>query len=172
MSRCQSCGNIFSNPSAKFCSECGHDNSWPVHEVDRSDTVKKYVMAFHQIFFDVESTPDFISTNSHRLRERFKISFERHEVISEAFVSKKNALASMLDLQLEFDENVIDAYAGHDTHLCFRIKNPARSSEMFKVTLDWDDPDTPDHMDYKASTPGFIKPGQQVEVAGGLQQEQ
>ena len=166
MSRCQSCGNIFSNPSAKFCSECGHDNSWPAHEVDRSDTVKKYVMAFHQLYFDVDSTSDFITINAQKLRERFKITFEKHETIIQAFESKKSTLASMLDVQLDFDENVIDAYAGHDTHLCFRIKNPAGSPEMFKVTLDWDDPDTPDHMDYKASSSGFIKPGQQVEVAG------
>jgi len=166
MSRCQSCGNIFSNPSAKFCSECGHDNSWPAHEVDRSDTVKKYVMAFHQLYFDVDNTSEFITINAQKLRERFKITFEKHETIIQAFESKKSTLASMLDVQLDFDENVIDAYAGHDTHLCFRIKNPAGSPEMFKVTLDWDDPDTPDHMDYKASSSGFIKPGQQVEVAG------
>jgi len=166
MSRCQSCGNIFSNPSAKFCSECGHDNSWPAHEVDRSDTVKKYVMAFHQLYFDVDSTSEFITINAQKLRERFKITFEKHETIIQAFESKKSTLASMLDVQLDFDENVIDAYAGHDTHLCFRITNPAGSPEMFKVTLDWDDPDTPDHMDYKASSSGFIKPGQQVEVAG------
>lgn len=166
MSRCQKCGNVFSNPSAQFCNECGHNNSWPAHELDRPETVKKYVMAFHQIYFDIESSPDFVTTTSEKLRERFRISFERHERITDAFVGKKNALSSMLDLQIEFDENVVDAYAGHDTHLCFRIKNPAGSPEMFKVTLDWDDPETPDHMDYKASSPGFIKPGQQIEVAG------
>jgi len=166
MSRCQSCGNIFSNPSAKFCNECGHDNSWSATELDRKEQVHKYVMALHQIYFDVESTSDSIDQFSMSLRQRFKISFERHEKVFMAFEDKKRTLASMLALELEFDENVQDAYAGEDTYLRFKVSSPAGGSEMFKIALDWDDPETPDEMDFRATSPGLIKPGQQLEIGG------
>jgi hypothetical protein len=55
---------------------------------------------------------------------------------------------------LEFDENVTDAYAGHDTYLRFRFTND--STEILKsVRLTWDDPETPDQEDLDASKGPF-----------------
>jgi len=166
MKDCQRCGHEFANENAKFCDQCGHDNSWSDGDIDRPEALKKYVTALPPIFFDLESTPEALNTFSLSLRERFKISFEQHKTIFAALTEKKNTLAAMLGLGLEFDENILDAYAGHDTHLRFRLNNPQTSTEIFKITLEWDDPETPDHQDYRTSSAGFLKPGQQIEVAG------
>ena len=166
MSRCQQCGQAFGNPFPKFCNECGHDNSWAESELNNADHIKKYILALHQIFFDIEMNREKVEQYSFSLRQRFKISFERHETVLNTFEVKKRSLTSMQTLQLEFDENVTDAYAGEDTYLRFRITSPIGGSEIFKVTLEWDDPETPDEMDYIASSAGLIKPGQQVELGG------
>jgi len=166
MSDCQRCGHEFASTNAKFCAECGHHNSWTENEIDRPDALKKYVTALPSIFFDLETSSEALNAFSLSLRERFKISFQQHQTIFAALTEKKNALAAMLGIGLEFDENVLDAYAGHDTHLRFRLNNPQTSAEIFKVTLEWDDPETPDHQDYKVSSAGFLKPGQHIEVAG------
>ena len=67
--------------------------------------------------------------------------------------------------KLEFDENVIDAYAGQETLLRFRFTNQS-DNELIKVHLHWDDPDTPDDLDFNLRSLNYIKPKQSTILAG------
>jgi len=52
---------------------------------------------------------------------------------------------------------VSDAYAGHDSFLEFRYTNLSEH-DAFKVSLEWDDPETKDRLDFHAETRVFVKP--------------
>lgn len=166
MKSCQRCGNVFNKTGAIFCGQCGHNNSWAESEVDLPENIGKYAIALHHLFFDPGNTQEALGKYAVDLRERLKISFGQHEIIMVKFTERRSAIAQMLSLRIEFDENISDAYAGHDTHMRFRITNPSNNAEMFKAILEWDDPETPNPVDFRAMTDSFVKPGQAQEIAG------
>lgn len=166
MKKCQKCGHVFIKPDALFCIECGHNNSWAESEIDLPDGVRKYATSLHQLFFDPSNTQEAVSKYALGLRERLKISIDLHETIIAKFTQRRSEIEQMMSLRIEFDESISDAFAGHDCHLRFRVINPHDNAEMFKVTLEWDDPETVNPVDFRAMTNSFVKPGQAQEIAG------
>jgi hypothetical protein len=174
---CSNCGKSSENPLAKFCTHCGAKRSESISfgadvaraavgvNADSVDNVTKYLLAIDEIVFEPDSDPRVIEKLSARLCEKFRISSDCERRLLKRFEEKKQEISSFLAIQVEFDSNVLDSYAGHDTYLRFRVTNQS-IDDYFKVRLFWDDPETADAQDLSVVVPSKIKPGQSV-VAGG-----
>jgi len=159
MFTCLFCG--LSNPSekARFCNECGPNSpskDWLPDEIDQPDKVTQYVSMLSEFYFDAQDISE-VEKFSIRLRQRLKISFDTHQSVLEKLAQQKKSIEHLANFRFEFNENVLDAYAGHDTFLNFRYTNLSED-DLFKVSLFWDDPTTSDRVDLKAETKSFIKP--------------
>lgn len=159
MYKCLFCG--FNNPSekARFCTECGPtgvSHGWAIDEVDQAPKVDQYKSILGEFYFESNNESE-IEMFSLRLRERLKISFDAHSNIISKFTSLKNAIRHLSNFRFEFNENVLEAYAGHDTYLSFRYTNLS-DLDLFKVAIYWDDPETTDRVDLQAQTSSFVKP--------------
>lgn len=162
MFTCIICGYESSTNRSDVCGMCG--SNFRPSEVDHPEELKRYYNATKEFFFDSAEDDDTQSL-SLRLRKKFKISHFAHSKIYEKF-SKKRALSEKLSkFSIEFDENILDAYAGGDTRLRFRIKNLS-DTDRLKFTLAWDDKDTPDDIDFEVKSQSFIKPNQSEILAG------
>jgi TPR repeat protein len=159
---CYFCGSEKSKETSKFCVDCGKAK-WDSHDVDQSTKISQYTEFLKDIFFDqsLEET----ETLSLRARERFKISFHTHKKIIDHFLSKKETVQHLAQFKLEFDKNLIDAFAGHDTYLRFRVTN-LTDTELLKVTIHWDDPETPDDLDLNIVSKNYVKPKQSLVIGG------
>jgi TPR repeat protein len=93
---------------------------------------------------------------STRIRQRLQISHDTHVSVIAKFEAQLKAIAHLTKFRFEFNENVTDAYAGHDTFLNFRYTNQS-ADDFFKVSLYWDDPDT-ERIDLKTETKSLVKP--------------
>jgi len=131
--------------------------------MDLPQQVERYASFLKDIFFD--HSIEEIEGMSKGTRDRLKISIIAHRKIVEELSNLKAKVAHLFQFKLEFDQNVQDAYAGHDTYLKFRFTNLS-DSEFFKVTLDWDDPETPDELDLKIPGRNLVKPRSTSELAG------
>jgi hypothetical protein len=80
---------------------------------------------------------------------------------------RKKAVAHFLNFSLEFNENLIDAYAGHDTFLNFRFTNLSEE-DIFKVKLLWDDSQNTKRTDLHAETKNFVRPKTSVTIGSSL----
>lgn len=174
---CLKCGETAAIATAKFCGSCGerfvHQASASIlsrgssqpNDSNTFNSIKKYLLAIEEIVFDIDSTPQVVANLSGRLCEKFQITRECEESLLAALNEKKAEIKSFFSIKVEFDENVLDAFAGHDTHLRFRITNTS-SDDYYKVRMNWDDPETADDQDLVVVVPSLIKPGQSV-IAGG-----
>ena len=165
MFKCLFCG--LDNPSekARFCNECGPDNpakSWTSEEIDQPAKVAQYITSLSEIYFDTKNN-SMVEKFSLRWRERLQISFDTHSSVITKLETQKKAITHLANFRFEFNENVIDAYAGHDTFLNFRYTNLSED-DLFKVGLFWDDSDTLDRIDIKAETKSFVKPMTSVTI--------
>ena len=164
MFNCYFCGLENPSQTAKICSNCGPSKKWFEEEVDQPKALKTYQALLSELVFD-NHTLEEIKVFSDRARDRFKISISAHSEILSKLKMQKSEVAALMQFQLEFDENVLDAYAGHDTYLKFRLTNTS-ADEMFKAELKWDDPETPDEMDLIISVKSYVKSGQDRVVGG------
>lgn len=165
MFKCLYCG--LENPSekARFCSECGPDGpakDWNSEDIDQPAKVTQYASLLGEFYFDAQDN-DAVEKFSLRIRERLKVSYDTHSSVVTKLAKQKKAIAHLANFRFEFNENVIDAYAGHDTFLNFRYTNLSED-DLFKVALLWDDPNTSDRIDLKAETKSFIKPKSSVSI--------
>ena len=163
MLNCLFCGSPRES-SALFCGECGVGWNNPT-ELDSEDSLSKYAMNLQEKIFEGHYNDDGderaaknIDQDDRRIRKRLKISFNAAQQIRQPIQAEYENVRPLTLVVLEFDQNLHDAYAKQDTYLKFRVTN--NTDTLLKAHLDWDDPDTPDEMDYKASTATWVKPGQ------------
>jgi TPR repeat protein len=160
---CYVCGKENLSESAKFCNECGPTKKWEASDVDLPDAVEQYTLFYSEIYF--EHSADEAEKMSVRVREKNKVSAQTHKKIAQALAEQKKSIEHLSQFMLEFDENVVDAYAGGDTYLKFRFKNLS-DDEFYKVNIEWDDQETSDDQDLKISSKSFVKPDS-VAILGG-----
>jgi hypothetical protein len=159
MYKCLFCGLVNSSETAKFCSECGPNgpaNDWTPEDIDQEAKVTQYVSMLSEFYFEAQNQLE-VERHSFKMRERLKISHETHSKILLKFDEQKKAITHLSNFRFEFNENVVDAFAGHDTFLEFRYTNLSEEDSL-KVRLFWDDPETTDRVDFRAETKGFVKP--------------
>lgn len=156
MSACLFCGSSQRDFSIKFCNDCG--NSWGQDvAVDDSNQVAQYCGNLYQNFESSQDDPN--SPLIKKMRERFKISHHVHTQLVNELVTKLKVVETLKNFRLEFDENVSEAYAGQDTFLRFKFTNLSESERFKSATLFWDDPEAPDHLDFRAKSQSPIKAG-------------
>ena len=169
MFKCYQCGFVAVTEKVRFCGNCGAANvdpesvdpladklkGWASEHIDQPKMVSQYVSMLAEFYFESPKSAE-VMKYSVRIRERLKISFETHKTILEKLEAKKKEIAHLANFRFEFNENVVDAYAGHDTFLNFRYTNQTED-DLFKVALFWDDPDT-ERIDLKAETKSLVKP--------------
>jgi TPR repeat protein len=169
MFKCVFCG--FDNPSekARFCVECGPDGpakEWTTEDIDQPLEVTQYASVLGEFFFSAPSEAA-VEKFSLRMRERLKISHETHSSVHAQLVTQKRTIAHLFNFRLEFDENVIDAYAGHDTFLNFRCTNLS-GDDLFKVRLEWLDSDAKDSKHLRAQTSFFLTPQKAATLSASI----
>jgi hypothetical protein len=156
MSACLFCGSSQRDFSIKFCNDCG--SSWGQNiAVDDSNQVAQYCGNLYQNFESSEDDPN--SALIKKMRERFIISHYVHTQLVKELVAKLKVIETLRNFRFEFDENVSDAYAGQDTFLRFRFTNLSDSERFKSAALFWDDPEAPDHLDFRVKSQSPIKPG-------------
>ena len=156
MSTCLFCGSSQRDFSIKFCNDCG--NSWGQDSaLDDPNQVAQYCDNLYQNF--ESSQDDSNSPLIKKMRERFKISHHVHTQLVNELIVKLKVVETLKNFRLEFDENVSDAYAGQDTFLRFKFTNLSESDRFKSAALYWDDPEAPDHLDFRAKSQNPIKPG-------------
>ncbi len=167
MFTCLFCGLENLSNVAQFCTDCGHESpskDWLPEEVDQPEKVKQYASMLNELFFDAHAALG-IEKITFRARERLKISYQAHSKIVSKLNQQKKAIAHLSNFRFEFNENVTDAYAKHDTFLDFRYTNLSQD-ELFKVSLLWDDPETVDRVEFRVETKSFVMPLASVTVGG------
>ena len=169
MFKCLFCG--LDNPSekARFCVECGPDGpakDWVFEDIDQPQKVTQYVSLLSEFFFNPK-TGATAEKYSLRMRERLKISHPTHEVIISKLVEQKKAVSHLSHFLLEFNQNVTDAYVGHDTYLSFRISNLSEI-DFFRISLECDDPETKERNDFSAQTRSFVEPQGSALLGGAV----
>jgi predicted RNA-binding protein with RPS1 domain len=167
MFKCIFCGYDAPSETARFCGECGPDGpakDWTQEGIDQPAKVSQYVSILSEFYFDAQTGAE-VERFSLRMRERLKISHDTHSSVLSKLATQKKAIAHLANFRIEFNENVTDAYAGHDTYLSFRYTNLSEE-DLFKISLLWDDPETTDRVDFRAQTSSFVKP-QGIATLGG-----
>jgi hypothetical protein len=158
---CLFCGAPDRQPE-KFCKECGVN--WLPFEPGMNEpaAIKRYKGQIQELLFeepDGDHTETFDS-----LRKRLKIDFAVHNELYNKIRSKLSMSEHLKAFRLEFDENVQDSFAGHDTRLGFRFSNLSATERFYKVALFWDDKETSDDMDFRAENDATVKPKDTIEI--------
>jgi hypothetical protein len=169
MHECLFCGLVNNSEAAKFCSQCGPTGparDWRPEDIDRGNIVTQYVSMLSEFYFDL-NTQATVNKFSLRMREKFQISHQTHSLILNKLEEQKKAIAHFLNFSLEFNENLIDAYAGHDTFLKFRFTNLSEE-DIFKVKLLWDNSQNTKRTDLQAETKNFVRPKTSVTIGSSL----
>jgi TPR repeat protein len=166
MHKCLFCG--YENPSekAKFCVECGPvgpASGWESRDIDQPENVRAYLMAIGELFFEADST--YVDRFAKPMREKLKITHDVHARVLDCLEKKKNDVRNFANFKLEFNENVVDAFAKHDTCLWFKFTNLS-GDQLFKVSLSWCFPEGTDRIEFNNQRKSFVKPGQEIMIAG------
>jgi TPR repeat protein len=159
MYKCLFCGLVNPSEKARFCVECGPDGAakdWTQEDIDQPQKVTQYVSLLSEFYFNAH-TEASVEKYSLRARERLKISHDTHAGVMAKLGAQKKEIAHLVNFRLEFNENVTDAYAGHDTFLGFRYTNLSED-DLLKISLVWDDPETTDRIDLRAQSSSYVKP--------------
>jgi len=162
MYTCLFCGAPERSPEKKFCNECG--SNWMPFEPGMNEpaAIKRYKSQIQELLFE---EPDGNHTETFdNLRKRLKIDFAVHKELYEKIRSKLTMSEHLKAFRLEFDENVQDSFAGHDTRLGFRFSNLSATERFYKVALFWDDKETSDDMDFRAENNATVKPKDTIEI--------
>ena len=164
MSACKFCGPQF-DVTGKFCPNCGKPQEG---NFDDQQNLQQFAEIIQDSFFEIEEwqTQDGFLKSTQRVREKLLIS---HETSVDQFNNLKKYLDEkqpLSEFQLEFNQNVIDAYAGHDTYLQFRFTNKSALGDNYKVYIFWDDRETEDEDDLHIRSNTLIKPNQSIELGG------
>jgi biotin carboxyl carrier protein len=164
MFTCVYCGWQASNELARVCIDCGPEKNWSLNQIDLPESIITYQRSMRELFFAGASEEE-ISRFSLQLRERLKISFSFDQLFNPILKKERQRADQIGQFKIEFDENVAEAYAGHDTYLRFRLTNLS-DTNFLSFNLDWDDPETPDELDLHIHSRQPIKPGKSIEIGG------
>ena len=162
MYTCLFCGAPERSPEKKFCNECGIN--WMPFEPGMNEpaAIKRYRNQIQELLFE---EPDGNHTETfNNLRRRLKIDFSVHHELYEKIRKQLTMSEHLNAFRLEFDENVQDSFAGHDTRLGFRFSNLSGTERFYKVSLFWDDKETSDDMDFRAENNATVKPKEIIEI--------
>ena len=164
MSACKFCGPQF-DVTGKFCPNCGKPQEG---NFDDQQNLQQFAEIIQDSFFEIDEwqSQDGFLKSTQRVREKLLIS---HETAVDQFNNLKKYLDEkqpLSEFQLEFNQNVIDAYAGHDTYLQFRFTNKSALGDNYKVYIFWDDRETEDEDDLHIRSNTLIKPNQSIELGG------
>jgi len=162
MYTCLFCGAPERSPEKKFCNECG--SNWMPFEPGMNEpaAIKRYKNQIQELLFE---EPEGKHTDTFdNLRKRLKIDFAVHKELYDKIRSKLAMSDHLKAFRLEFDENLQDSFAGHDTRLAFRFSNLSATERFYKVALFWDDKETSDDMDFRAENDATVKPKDTIEI--------
>ena len=164
MSHCLFCGPDFII-NGKFCNNCGKRNE--DIEYDEVSNTSHFNDVISESFFELEEWHEFDSfiTSTKRLRDKFSISFEYAKKKFNDLSKTLEESKPLSEFTLEFNQNVIDAFAGHDTYLSFRFTNLSLT-ENYKIYIHWDDRETEDEEDLHIKSNLLIKRNQPLEIGG------
>jgi hypothetical protein len=122
--------------------------------------IKRYKNQIQELLFEDPEADH--KKNFDDLRERLKIDFAVHQELYESIRSKLAMAEHLKAFRIDFDENIQDSYAGHDTRLSFRFTNLSTTERFSVVSLYWDDKETTDDMDFRAENDATVKPRETV----------
>jgi hypothetical protein len=165
MFKCIFCGLENLSINARFCTECGPENPsvyWKPQDIDEQEKVTQYETLIRDFIFDTNQNMEF-NKIANRIRERLKISHSTHLQLIKKLQDEKKSIEHLFHFQFEFNENLLEAYAGHDTFLSFRYTNLSEM-DLFNVAIYWDDLETTDRVDLQAQTRSFVKPKTSVSL--------
>lgn len=165
MFSCLLCGLDNPSPNARFCTQCGPSANWPREEVDLPHQVAKYWVSVRDLMLEPDHDEVSFQDLSTGLRIRLKISFATHNDLMQAIVAQRARAQALSRFSFEFDENVFDSIAGQDTQLRFRLSNNSET-DLLKISISWDDPETPSPVDFAIKGTRFLKPGEKLVVSG------
>ena len=153
------------NQKASFCHECGI--AIDDQTIDTPSNIHQFNHLVRESFFDIEAWHDIEGLNQETFdfRKDIKVSYKTFQTIFDKFNNYRLKHKPLSDFQIEFDENVHDAYAGHDTHLTFKITNLSKS-KRYKAYIFWDDRETDDEEDLHIKSVSFINMGKSAELGG------
>jgi hypothetical protein len=169
MFKCIFCGYDAPSDTARFCGDCGPHGpavDWASEDIDQPSGVRQYFLMLSEFYFEAQNSGE-LEKFSLRIRERLKISHDTHSSVLSKLAKEKRAIEHLTKFRFEFNENVTDAYAGHDTFLSFQYTNLSED-DLFKVSLLWDDPNTTDRIDLKVETKSFVKPMASVTIGASV----
>jgi hypothetical protein len=138
---------------------CGPEclaKDWNAEDIDQRANVTQYASVLSEFFFGAPNDAA-LEKFSLRMRERLKISYDTHSSVLAQLDAHKKAIAHLANFRIEFDENVIDAYAGHDTFLHFRYTNLS-DDNLFRFSLVWNEKQTKDNFGLRVETSSFVLP--------------
>ncbi len=124
--------------------------------------IKRYKTQIQELLFEAPQGDH--SGTFDNLRKRLKIDFAVHKELYEKIRSNLNMSEHLKAFRIEFNENVQDSFAGHDTRLVFRFSNLSATERFYKVALFWDDKETTDDMDFRAQNDSTVKPKDIIEI--------
>ena len=164
MSHCLFCGPDFIS-NGKFCNNCGKKND--DIQYDEVSNTNHFNDVISESFFELEEWHELESfiASTKRLRDKFSISFEYAKQKFHDLFKILEESKPLSEFTLEFNQNVIDALAGHDTYLSFRFTNLSLT-ENYKIYIHWDDRETEDEEDLHIKSNLLIKKNQPLEIGG------
>ena len=163
MFTCPSCGTENANGDVKFCNQCGASKQINATDMNPPEQVNRYARFIEEIYFSNDALK--VDEISRITREKLKITINEHRRITEKLSVLKKKIGHFFQFKLEFNQNVRDAYAGHDTYLKFRFTNLSES-EFFKVNLVWVDPESTNEMDLNIQGGGLVHPHASLDLGG------
>jgi len=163
MYKCRSCGIECASQNARFCSECGASKDAALSNLDLPEQLERYSLFIKEIFFDHSMIE--VESLSKVTRDRLKISTVAHQKIVQELVEVKEKIEHLANFKIEFNQNVKDAYVGHDTYLRFRFTNLS-NSEFFKVNLAWGESDLQNKIGFNIHGDSIVKPNGVIELGG------
>ncbi len=148
---------------AGFCGQCGTKKVSLLEGYDGSESIRRYAKQIHLLLTQYPNQNHTPTTL--QLREKLKITHAVHDLLWSRVKRTLTELVCLSEFKLEFNENLHEAYSGHDTYLGFVVHNNSQT-ELLSFHLFWDDPETPDEDDFNAETPYPIQPGEQADFGG------
>ena len=162
--KCLICHEIFETGKEKRCGNCRAVREGSEALVDSPDNIREATVTLREYIVS-EAIKDYSDKYILDIRSSLYISYDLGLKIFEQALSDFKKIEKYAACTLEFDENLIDAYAGGNTMLRFRFTN--KSGELIKsVQIDWDDRETVHQDDYKAKTVGLIKRDSEIILEG------
>lgn len=155
---CLFCGSESRSDTAKYCPNCGPNGpavGWHIGDVDHPSNIDKYLDVLTDLFYELKNPADFKEVRD-QIRSRLKISYLTDQRIIKELERQEAASSEFSLFDVEINTNFGDFYAGHDSHLSFRVTNNS-SSYFCKCTISWKDKSKDVGLAFNAVSDGYVK---------------